>query len=119
MAKATRKQQVPPDKPFLDTTPYWAGKDDFVTDATENAAVTQHVAIINGTTIRYTATAGHLVTNDMSSARPAARIFYVAFTENDGPASRPVTFFYNWSGGRVQKEAAYEALIAGLARGAT
>jgi carboxypeptidase C (cathepsin A) len=95
MAKATRKLQVPPDKPFLDTTPYGAGKDDFVTDATENAAVTQHVATINGTTIRYTATAGHLVTNDMSSAQPAAKIFYVAFTENDGPASRPVTFFYN------------------------
>ncbi len=96
MAKEVRKRQVPPDEPLLDTTPYGAGKDDSVPDAAESAAVTHHTVTIGGKSIAYTARAGHLVTTDPSSARPAAKIFYVAFTA-DGPAaaSRPVTFFYN------------------------
>ena len=62
----------------------------------EQTAVTQHSITINGTTISYTARAGHLVTYDQSSARPSAKIFYVSFTANDVAASsRPVTFFYN------------------------
>jgi len=86
----------PPDAPYLDPTPYGSGKDDFVTEATENAAITHHVAKINGKAIAYTARAGHLVTSDMSSALPAAKIFYVSFTaDGQAPTDRPVTFFYN------------------------
>ena len=84
------------DQPLLDTTVYGSGPDDSISDTTENSAVTQHSITINGTTISYTARAGHLVTYDQSSARPSAKIFYVSFTANDVEASsRPVTFFYN------------------------
>ncbi|MBV9358238.1 MAG: peptidase S1 [Chloroflexi bacterium] len=86
----------PPDQPCSDTTAYGNGPSDNVSDATENAAVTHHSLVLNGATLAYTATAGHLVTVDPSSSRPNAKIFYVAFTE-DGTdlANRPVTFFYN------------------------
>jgi carboxypeptidase C (cathepsin A) len=84
------------DQPLLDTTEYGSGPDDSISDTTENAAVTQHSITISGTTISYTAHAGHLVTYDQYSARPSAKIFYVSFTSNDATASsRPVTFFYN------------------------
>jgi carboxypeptidase C (cathepsin A) len=77
-------------------TPYGSGKDDSVTDITENAAITHHTLTINDMSIPYTATAGHLVTTDLYSARPAAKIFYVAFTADGATASnRPITFFYN------------------------
>jgi len=82
--------QAPSDQPFLDTTPYGAGKDDSITDTTESAAITQHSITINGTKISYTARAGHLVTTDMLSAQPVAKIFYVSFTANGvAPAMRP------------------------------
>ena len=84
------------DQPFFDPTVYGNGPNDSVPDATENAAVTHHTATLGGRPIAYTATAGHLVTVDPSSSKPAAKIFYVAFTENSpNPADRPVTFFYN------------------------
>jgi carboxypeptidase C (cathepsin A) len=84
------------DQPLLDTTEYGSGPDDSISDATENAAVTQHSIRISEATISYTARAGHLVTHDQYSALPSAKIFYVSFTENDVLASsRPVTFFYN------------------------
>jgi carboxypeptidase C (cathepsin A) len=89
-------QQIPPDQSVLDTTPYGSGKDDAVSDTSENAAITRHTATINGTTIAYTARAGHLVTTDQDSAQPAAKIFYVSFTADAvKPSTRPITFFYN------------------------
>jgi carboxypeptidase C (cathepsin A) len=96
MVEHVSTHSVPPDQPLLDTISYGSGKDDSVTDTTENAAVTHHTASINGKTIRYTARAGHLVTADQYSAQPAAKIFYVSFTAaDDKPPTRPVTFFYN------------------------
>ena len=96
MSNHVHAQQAPPDQPLLDTTPYGSGKDDSITDTTESAAITQHTITINGTKISYTARAGHLVTTDMLSAHPVAKIFYVSFTANGAaPATRPVTFFYN------------------------
>jgi carboxypeptidase C (cathepsin A) len=84
------------DQPFFDATAYGNGPNDSIGDATENAAVTHHSTNIGGREIAYTATAGHLVTVDPSSSRPAAKIFYVAFTEDGSTtAERPVTFFYN------------------------
>ena len=84
------------DQPLLDTTEYGSGPDDSITDAIENAAVTQHSITIGGKTISYITCAGHLVTYDQYSARPSAKIFYVSFTASDVAASsRPVTFFYN------------------------
>ena len=78
------------EQPLSDTTEYGSGPDDSISDATENAAVTQHSITINGKTISYTARAGHLVTYDQYSARPSAKIFYVSFTANDVAASKAV-----------------------------
>lgn len=84
------------DQPLIDTTEYGSRPDDSTSDVTEKTAVTQHSITINGTTISYTACAGHLVTRDQDSALPSAKIFYVSFTANDATkSSRPVTFFYN------------------------
>ena len=96
MEESVHADEPAPGAPLLDTTPYGSGKDDSVSDATENAAVTQHTLHIKGVSIAYTARAGHLVTTDPYSALPAAKIFYVAFTAGDTTSSsRPVTFFYN------------------------
>ncbi|MBZ9762460.1 hypothetical protein LB553_16480 [Mesorhizobium sp. CA8] len=100
MAKTINKGlgvgQPGPDQPFLDTTAYGSGPDDSVSDVTENAAITHHVATVNGISVPYTATAGHLVAVDPSSSKPAAKVFYVAFTADGMDATtRPVTFFYN------------------------
>jgi carboxypeptidase C (cathepsin A) len=95
MNNAVQAQDAPADQSLLDMTPYGYGKDDAINDATENAAITQHTATIKGFTISYTARAGHLVTTSLNSARPVAKIFYVAFTANTASPDRPVTFFYN------------------------
>jgi carboxypeptidase C (cathepsin A) len=85
-----------PDQPYFDPTPYGNGPADSVTETTENTAVTHHTVSLGGRDIAYTAAAGHLVTVDPSSSRPTAKVFYVAFTEdNPATAQRPVTFFYN------------------------
>ncbi|SDG26711.1 Carboxypeptidase C (cathepsin A) [Paraburkholderia phenazinium] len=84
------------DQPFFDPVAYGNGPNDSVTDTTENAAITKHSIVIGGRKIAYTATAGHLVTVDSSSSQPNAKMFYVAFTEdNQKEEARPVTFFYN------------------------
>ncbi|MGF6753596.1 S10 family peptidase [Paraburkholderia sp. GAS334] len=84
------------DKPFFDPVAYGNGPDDSVNDSTENAAITKHTTTIGGRQINYTATAGHLVTVDSSSSLPSAKMFYVAFTQdNQKEETRPVTFFYN------------------------
>ncbi|MEM5344166.1 S10 family peptidase [Paraburkholderia azotifigens] len=84
------------DQPFFDPVAYGNGPDDSVTDTSENAAITRHSITIGGKKINYTATAGHLVTVDPSSSQPAAKFFYVAFTQDhQKEETRPLTFFYN------------------------
>jgi len=96
MDEKPTSQQIPSDRSLLDTTPYGSGKDDSVSDTSENTAVTRHTATINGASIAYTARAGHLVTTDQYTAQPAAKIFYVSFTADVAkPSTRPITFFYN------------------------
>ncbi|WP_027801704.1 S10 family peptidase [Paraburkholderia dilworthii] len=84
------------DQPFFDPVAYGNGPDDSVTATDENAAITHHSVTIDGKKINYTATVGHLVIVDPSSSEPAARMFYVAFTQdNQKEETRPLTFFYN------------------------
>jgi carboxypeptidase C (cathepsin A) len=84
------------DQPFFDPVAYGNGPDDSVTDTTEAAAITHHAVTIGGRKIAYTATVGHLVTVDASSSLPNAKMFYVAFTQdNQKEETRPLTFFYN------------------------
>ena len=62
----------------------------------EKNSVTQHTLMLDGATLRYTATAGNLWI-DGDDAQPNASVFYVAYTL-DGVAelrTRPVTFLYN------------------------
>jgi hypothetical protein len=56
---ATFTATVRLDRPFFDPSPYGNGPNDSVTDHTETAAITHHVAMVGGKTIAYTATAGH------------------------------------------------------------
>ncbi|MGH7210610.1 MAG: S10 family serine carboxypeptidase-like protein, partial [Acetobacteraceae bacterium] len=87
---------VPLDQPLFDPVAYGNGPLDSLTDATERAAITHHQIVLDGKSIHYTATAGHLVTVDPSSSKPDASIFYVAFTaDGTDRSTRPVTFFYN------------------------
>ncbi|WP_408733244.1 S10 family serine carboxypeptidase-like protein, partial [Burkholderia cepacia] len=84
------------DKPYFDPIAYGNGPNDSITDTKEDGAITHHVVTLNGTSIQYTATAGHLVTTDPNSSQPNAKIFYVAYTADGKDANtRPVTFFYN------------------------
>ncbi|SMG57644.1 S10 family peptidase [Paraburkholderia susongensis] len=84
------------DQPLFDPVAYGNGPDDSVTETAETAAITHHSMTIGGHKINYTATAGHLVIVDPSSSQPEARMFYVAFTQdNQKEETRPVTFFYN------------------------
>src|SRR6185312_12739507 len=46
-------QEGPTDQPLLDTTAYGSGPDDSITDATEAAAVTHHVATFGGVPLPY------------------------------------------------------------------
>ncbi|EGD02161.1 peptidase S10 serine carboxypeptidase, partial [Burkholderia sp. TJI49] len=52
---------------------------------------------IGGKTVKYTATTGHLTTIDPITSAPNAKMFYVAYTQDNPDPSkpRPVTFFYN------------------------
>jgi carboxypeptidase C (cathepsin A) len=87
---------TPSNQPCFDTTAYGNGPDDAITDQTEKAAVTHHELTLGKKTIPYTATAGHLVTVDPRSSRPASKIFYVAYLADvPDKTVRPVTFFYN------------------------
>ncbi|CAH2902607.1 MULTISPECIES: S10 family peptidase [Paraburkholderia] len=89
-------KRKPADQPFFDPVAYGNGPDDSVTATDESAAITHHSVTIDGKKINYTATVGHLVIVDPSSSEPAARMFYVAFTQdNQKEETRPLTFFYN------------------------
>jgi carboxypeptidase C (cathepsin A) len=89
-------EELSSDRPLLDTVIYGSRKNDSITDVTEASVATQHQIKIGSATFKYTARAGHLVTADLYSGQPAAKIFYVAFTANVKNAKeRPVTFFYN------------------------
>ncbi|KVS42283.1 S10 family peptidase [Burkholderia ubonensis] len=85
------------DQPFVDTDVYGTGPNDAVTDATEGAAVVHRQVSIGDKVVKYTATAGHLTTIDPVTSQPNAKMFYVAYTQDNPDPSkpRPVTFFYN------------------------
>lgn len=82
------------EKPFVDRVVYGTRPDDFTKDTTEESAITKHEIRINNKKIKYTATAGHLVTVEQFSSTPNAKMFYIAFTA-DNAKNRPVTFIYD------------------------
>ena len=81
---------------FTDRTTYSAAATASLQGAQEIAAVTRHQAVVGGTTLDYTATAGHLTASEPASGAAEASFFYVAYTlDGADPATRPLTFFYN------------------------
>ncbi|MGZ2743661.1 S10 family peptidase [Burkholderia stagnalis] len=86
------------DKPYNDPNSYSSSPSASLaaSAALERAAVTHHQITLNGKTISYTATAGHLTARNPQTGAPEASFFYVAYTADNQPAAnRPVTFLYN------------------------
>jgi carboxypeptidase C (cathepsin A) len=85
-----------PSSTFSDPTTYSSAATASLDGATEASAVTRHQLVLGGTTLNYTATAGHLTAAAPTTGAPEASFFYVAYTlDGADPATRPVTFFYN------------------------
>jgi carboxypeptidase C (cathepsin A) len=62
----------------------------------ENVATTHRQLVVNGSTLSYTATVGHMTALQPGTHAPEASFFYVAYTlDGAAPATRPITFFYN------------------------
>jgi carboxypeptidase C (cathepsin A) len=81
---------------FTDPTRYSSAATASLANPQELAAVTRHQVVVGGTTLDYTATAGHLTALALADGAPEASFFYVAYTlDGADPATRPVTFFYN------------------------
>jgi carboxypeptidase C (cathepsin A) len=85
-----------PSPAYVDPTLYSTAAGASLAQPTEVSAVTQHQIVVGGSTLAYTATAGHLTVSNPQSGAPEASFFYVAYTlNNQAAATRPVTFFYN------------------------
>ena len=81
---------------FTDPVAYSSNATASLPGASEITAVTKHQLVLGGTTLNYTATAGHLSALTPATGAPEASFFYVAYTlDGADPATRPVTFFYN------------------------
>jgi carboxypeptidase C (cathepsin A) len=82
--------------PVNDPAVYSSGAGSSLSSAAEITAVTHSQIVINGNTLNYTATAGHMTALSLTSNAPEASFFYVAYTlDGADPATRPITFFYN------------------------
>ena len=87
---------APPAPTFTDAVLYSSAATASLPGAAEISAVTHHQLTLNGATLHYTATAGHLTARGLTSNAPEATFFYVAYTlDGANAATRPVTFFYN------------------------
>lgn len=85
-----------PDGSYTDLATYSSQPAASLAAAVEGAAVTKAQIVLNGKSIAYTATAGHLIASDPVNGQAEASFFYVAYTaENTPAATRAVTFFYN------------------------
>ena len=88
--------QPPPPAANFDTVAYSSAADASLSNAVELASVTKHQLVVDGATLNYTATAGHLTASSPATGAAEASFFYVAYTlDGAAAAQRPVTFFYN------------------------
>ena len=80
---------------YLDPNSYSTAAGASLSTPNEIASVTRHSLALGGSTVAYTATAGHLTASDSANA-PEVSFFYVAYTADGAPAAtRPVTFLFN------------------------
>jgi len=85
-----------PGSAFTDPVTYATGPSASLPSADEITATTRHPLVLDGVTLNYTATAGHLTARAPAGGAPEASFFYVAYTvDGRDAATRPVTFFYN------------------------
>lgn len=63
-------------------------------DSVPPPVVTHHHITVDGKDISYTATTGYMPVKDTAN-RLLAKIFYIAYTMDNPPAKRPVTFAFN------------------------
>jgi carboxypeptidase C (cathepsin A) len=86
----------PPTPGFTDPVLYSTASTASLPRADELSAVTHHQLALPGAALNYTATAGHLTAQALTTGAPEASFFYVAYTlDGANTATRPVTFFYN------------------------
>ncbi len=86
------------DKPYQDPNLYSSAANAALpaNAVREKAAVSHHQITLNGKTISYTATTGHLTSKNLKTGMPEASFFYIAYTvDHQSASTRPVTFFYN------------------------
>ncbi len=84
---------------YVDTVVYSSLPTASIPNAAEITVTTKNQLAINGRTINYTATTGHMTARNLTTNVAEASFFYVAYTADNAttaPAtSRPITFFYN------------------------
>ncbi len=86
----------PGENELVDPQAYSTAGSASLTGAEEAHAVTKHSLVLAGTTLAYTARAGHLIARDPASGDAEASFFHVSYLlDGADPATRPVTFFYN------------------------
>src|SRR4030095_1958725 len=69
----------PPPPTFTDPTLYSVDPSASLPNAAELSAVTHHQVTLGGTTLNYTATAGHLTASTLAAGVSAASFFYVTY----------------------------------------
>lgn len=86
----------PASQAYTNPTVYSSAPGGSLQSAPEITSVTRGSVVVNGATLDYTATAGHLNALALGTGAPQASFFYVAYTlDGAAPATRPLTFFYN------------------------
>ncbi len=86
----------PPGVPPFDGTTYAQAGSAHLAAANELTATTHGSSVVNGATVAWTASAGHLTASDPTTGAPEASFFHVTYTADGAdPATRPVTFFFN------------------------
>ena len=81
---------------FTDPQVYSSAAGASLSSPNEITSASQHRIVVDGRSLDYTATVGHMTARELGTGAAQASFFYVAYTLNGAaPATRPVTFFYN------------------------
>ena len=87
--------QAPGASPRATATPVPSPTPAAVQQRDEPPVVTKHSVRVNGRQLNYTATTGFMPIKNAVSGETEARLFFMAYTLDDPPASRPLMFSFN------------------------
>jgi carboxypeptidase C (cathepsin A) len=87
--------QAPGASPRAIATPVSSPAPAAVQQRDEPPVVTKHSVRVNGRQLNYTATTGFMPIKNAVSGETEARLFFMAYTLDDPPASRPLMFSFN------------------------